>query len=591
MPKRKQYSSEDLQAAVSAVKQSRLTRAEASREFHIPRKTIDDCIAGRWKKHTHGPSRMLSEEEESTLVAYIKYMQDQGFPMTRTFIRRFVVAIVKKSNKATLFNLEKGPSDDWFRKFLARHPELSERDSEFQDRARSRMANETTVNNYFQLLQDNLDKLGLNDKPGQIFNCDETGFSGKEKPKEKVIGQKGKHCYQQALFASCHTTLHMCIAADGRVLPSMIIFEKCLPHIAYKDGVPGNWLFGFSESGYMDSHLFLKWFKELFIPNCGKARPVALIMDNHDSHINLDIIKLARENMIELIGLPPHTTHYLQPLDVGVNGPLKAKLNTIALNGCYLNTNQTITKAKFPTLISYAIDQFCSPANIKSAFRKSGLFPIDKEAIDKSQIAKAKFSKPSSSPEATSASNTTANRSSHTCDKCGSFVGGNPLVAEGLVPPALAEIFLPVSTKSLTTRSKCITDARVISSDEFYNSLLSKCQEKEKKAQEMAKRKEEREEKRKLKEETRKTKEKSKSKKKSNKKISNEDEDEEAEDVDDGLCEECHQVDPPNGTSDDVVWVSCDKCEAWVHLDCVGLQGEEVADTYFICSSCLNSSA
>jgi hypothetical protein len=40
----------------------------------------------------------------------------------------------------------------------------------------------------------------IENKPGQIFNCDETGWSGKEKSKQKVFGLKGEPVYQQSLL-------------------------------------------------------------------------------------------------------------------------------------------------------------------------------------------------------------------------------------------------------------------------------------------------------------------------------------------------------------------------------------------------------
>jgi predicted GNAT superfamily acetyltransferase len=48
-------------------------------------------------------------------------------------------------------------------------------------------------------------------------------------------------------------------------LPLLVIYEESRPHAANRDGVPGEWLYGFSESGYMDSDLFFKWFRDTFI--------------------------------------------------------------------------------------------------------------------------------------------------------------------------------------------------------------------------------------------------------------------------------------------------------------------------------------
>lgn len=65
----------------------------------------------------------------------------------------------------------------------------------------------------------------LTNKPNQIFNFDESGFSGKEKSKDKVLTLKGSHSYQQTVMVHGQITVHMCIAADGYVLSSFIIFD------------------------------------------------------------------------------------------------------------------------------------------------------------------------------------------------------------------------------------------------------------------------------------------------------------------------------------------------------------------------------
>lgn len=46
-------------------------------------------------------------------------------------------------------------------------------------------------------------------------------------------------------------------------------------------------------------------------------------MDNHESHISLRTIDLAKANYVVLLTLPPHTPHRIQPLDRCVYGPFK----------------------------------------------------------------------------------------------------------------------------------------------------------------------------------------------------------------------------------------------------------------------------
>lgn len=94
-----------------------------------------------------------------------------------------------------------------------------------------------------------------------------------KKSRQKVIAVKGHHSYQQSVISPGHLTAHICICGDGRVLPTFIIFEESLPHTAYKDGVPSDWLFGYSDSGYIDSELFHLWFKMVFLNWCKKTGP------------------------------------------------------------------------------------------------------------------------------------------------------------------------------------------------------------------------------------------------------------------------------------------------------------------------------
>ena len=73
-----------------------------------------------------------------------------------------------------------------------------------------------------------------------------------------------------------------------------------------------------------------------------------LIFDGHHSHISLELIELARENNIHLLCLPPHTTHLLQPLDVGVFGPLKQAWKKILKEHQIETCACTVTKEDFP---------------------------------------------------------------------------------------------------------------------------------------------------------------------------------------------------------------------------------------------------
>ncbi|GFU37829.1 DDE-1 domain-containing protein [Nephila pilipes] len=61
---------------------------------------------------------------------------------------------------------------------------------------------------------------------------------------------------------------------------------------------------------------FHKWLKMLVDRvNPSEKDTVLLITDGHSSHIDLNVITIAKEHQIHMLSLPSHTSHKFQPLD------------------------------------------------------------------------------------------------------------------------------------------------------------------------------------------------------------------------------------------------------------------------------------
>ena len=60
-----------------------------------------------------------------------------------------------------------------------------------------------------------------------------------------------------------------------------------------------------------------------FIPHLPPARPVVLLVDSAEAHIDLHTFELAKKNNIYVFAQLKNFTHLLQPADVGLFGPLK----------------------------------------------------------------------------------------------------------------------------------------------------------------------------------------------------------------------------------------------------------------------------
>ncbi|KIJ45462.1 hypothetical protein M422DRAFT_166240, partial [Sphaerobolus stellatus SS14] len=71
-----------------------------------------------------------------------------------------------------------------------------------------------------------------------------------------------------------------------------------------------------------------QWFIKVFVPfakgHSDATKKILLVLDGHGSHTTPEMVDCANKNGIILLQLPPHTTHRLQPLDVGIFGPFSA---------------------------------------------------------------------------------------------------------------------------------------------------------------------------------------------------------------------------------------------------------------------------
>ena len=79
---------------------------------------------------------------------------------------------------------------------------------------------------------------------------------------------------------------------------------------------------------WMTSYLFGAWIS-YFIELVRKSSSISqehchlLILDGHISHVSVEVVHEARKARLDLLTLPSHTLHALQPLDVSVFKPFK----------------------------------------------------------------------------------------------------------------------------------------------------------------------------------------------------------------------------------------------------------------------------
>ena len=173
-----------------------------------------------------------------------------------------------------------------------------------------------------------------------------------------------------------------CVNASGYAIPPLVIFaRKSLNPLLTVNEVPGT-MYGLSDTGWMDSEIFSNWFTHHFLVHAPASRPLLLLLDGHSTHYNPEFVRVAAHEQVIVFCLPPNTTHLTQPLDKGIFGPLKTRWNEECQRYMSKNPGKVVTQYEFMTVFSKAWYQAMIIPNIVSAFRTTGVYPFNRNAID-----------------------------------------------------------------------------------------------------------------------------------------------------------------------------------------------------------------
>nr|XP_001398056.2 transposase [Aspergillus niger CBS 513.88] len=305
---------------------------EAARVFQVPRSTLQDRLNGlKFRKDTRANSHKLTSIEEESLEKWIISL-DQPIQM-------------------------------WFKRV------------------------QTAISTY-----------GIVDE--DIYNFDETGFAMGILGTTKVVIRstcQGRPFLIQPGNREWITSIE-CINAAGWVLPAYLVL-KAKTHIQawYEGSLPSSWRIAISSNGWTTREIGEAWLKDHFIPYIKTRRTgqySLLVLDGHDSHLTPQFDDICYQNQIIPVCMPANSSHLCQPLDVACFSPLK-KAYKDQVQQLIRTGYHHIEKVDFLDMYPKAHAQAFTKANIQSAFRASGLVPLDPSKILENMIFK-ETSRPSS---------------------------------------------------------------------------------------------------------------------------------------------------------------------------------------------------
>ena len=267
----------------------------------------------------------------------------------------------------------------WWRGFRRRNPDLAVRSPRSLEEGRAKNTSPETLEQFYNLLEKTIADNGI--EAATLWNVDEKGFSPDPKPRKVVASKTARTVNQQHRKSHDHITANICINAAGNHLPPQLIYNrKTLATTLTSNGPPSS-IFCTSTNGSMDKELFLNWFKKIFLPHTSRERPQLVLMDNHSSHISIDLIDSARKNNVIFLALPSKTTHLLQPLDRAVFSSLAEHHQSVSATARLLKPDHRLSLADFLPVFTEAFHKSVTPSNILASFKITGVYPLRRDAV------------------------------------------------------------------------------------------------------------------------------------------------------------------------------------------------------------------
>jgi hypothetical protein len=168
------------------------------------------------------------------------------------------------------------------------------------------------------------------------------------------------------------------VSAAGGHIPPLVIIKGVIIMKKWFAEIPpklNNLLVGTLESGYSNDTLFFQWLQhwEFFSHSDNEYR--MLLMDGFESHLTYSALKFCEQHKIIVFLLPPHTSHFLQPLDVSVFQQWKHHHSRI-LDQNIRQSVGPLDKNSFFACLNEIREKTLTERVIKAGFRKCGYFPF-----------------------------------------------------------------------------------------------------------------------------------------------------------------------------------------------------------------------
>ena len=378
---------EDMLGAIQELKTAGRGLRRIARAWRVPKSTLERRVKRDLPhKYMLGKKTLFSNEQESQLEELLLDMARRGFPLTEQDVRKLAFQYAKCNRLSCRFSERQQMAGYyWMKGFLSRHPRLTVKSPEALSAARATGMNKPVISQWFDNYEKMLSDLNIKQCPANIWNLDESGFQDYFLP-HKAVGEKGVALYQITGAEKGETvTVIPVFNAMGDFGPLMVIFKAGKMKTEWAVGSPPNTIVRASKDGYINSELFVEFgrhFVQYLRRRASNACKNLLVLDGHSTHTyNVEFLTLMRDNNVEVICLPPHATHALQPADKALFASMKSKWEEAGRRFVRESGGRRLDKREFFAVFTPVWKEATTVEVCQNGFRATGLFPCNRDAI------------------------------------------------------------------------------------------------------------------------------------------------------------------------------------------------------------------
>jgi hypothetical protein len=384
--------------AIQALKQApELSYRAAAKLYNIPEATLRHRMNGRRaRQDTRTNSTKLTELEENAILQNILDLDSRGFPPRLADVGDMANILLAERDAPRV-------GQRWPSNFVKRHPDLRTRFNRAYDYQRALCEDPEKIGAWFRLVQNMRAKYGIQD--ADLYNFDETGFMIGIITPSMVVTRAERRGRAKTVQPGNRewVTVIQGVNAEGWCIPPYIVVKGAY-HLAnwYTEcELPTDWAIKPTTNGWTDNETGLEWIRHFEKHTAGRKTGVyrMLVIDGHESHVSVEFDRFCKDHNIITISMPPHSSHLLQPLDVGCFSPLKRAYSRQIEVLMKSHVNH-VTKLEFFIAFKTAFYSVFTEDNVKAGFRGAGLVPHDPEAVISKLDVKLRTPTPTGPPPA-----------------------------------------------------------------------------------------------------------------------------------------------------------------------------------------------